>query len=74
MVYLAGNPADLAITHFAVLLAGAVLVVTNTRLSGPETDRILRHCEARVVLADLDVDRAYADVLSAGGPRARRAA
>ncbi len=38
--------------HFGVPLAGAVLVMLNTRLQGQELAWILNHCEARVLLAD----------------------
>ena len=41
VVYVATNSAELVMAHFAVPLAGAVLVATNTRLSTPEIAYIL---------------------------------
>lgn len=38
--------------HFGVLLAGAVLVMLNTRLAGSEQAWILNHCGAKALLAD----------------------
>ena len=38
--------------HYAVPLAGGVLVAINTRLAGPEIDLILRHSGARTLLVD----------------------
>ncbi|MEO7653035.1 MAG: AMP-binding protein, partial [Bryobacteraceae bacterium] len=38
--------------HFAVPLAGAVLVMLNTRLQAVELGWILNHCGAKVLLAD----------------------
>ena len=38
--------------HFGVLMAGAVLVMLNTRLQAGELAWILNHCEARVAIAD----------------------
>src|SRR5580700_2463297 len=49
---LAPNSVAALEAHFGVLLAGAVLVMLNTRLAGGELAWILNHCEARVVIAD----------------------
>ena len=38
--------------HFGVILAGAVLVMLNTRLQARELEWILNHCGAKVLLAD----------------------
>ncbi|MFN7936759.1 MAG: long-chain-fatty-acid--CoA ligase [Bryobacteraceae bacterium] len=38
--------------HFGVPMIGAVLVMLNTRLAGPELVWILNHCEAKVLLVD----------------------
>ena len=38
--------------HFGVLLAGAVLVMLNTRLQARELEWILNHCGAKVLIAD----------------------
>ncbi|HLY15578.1 MAG TPA: long-chain-fatty-acid--CoA ligase [Bryobacteraceae bacterium] len=49
---LAPNTALAVEAHFGALLAGAVLVMLNTRLNAGELAWILNHCEARVALAD----------------------
>ena len=41
--------------HFAVPLAGAVLVAINTRLSAPEVEYILDHSGARVLVVDTEL-------------------
>ena len=38
--------------HFGVLLAGAVLVMLNTRLQARELEWLLNHCEAKVLIVD----------------------
>ena len=38
--------------HFGVILAGAVLVMLNTRLQARELEWILNHCGAKVLIAD----------------------
>src|SRR5579862_6260140 len=38
--------------HFGVMLAGAVLVMLNTRLQASEIAWILNHCKARALLLD----------------------
>ena len=49
---LAPNTPLLLSTHYAVPMAGAVLVALNTRLSAPELAGILDHAGARVLLHD----------------------
>ena len=49
---LAPNSAAALEAHFGVLMAGAVLVMLNTRLQTGELAWILNHCEARVAIAD----------------------
>lgn len=49
---LAPNVPELLIAHFAVPLAGGVLVALNTRLAKQEIDYILKHSGSRVALAD----------------------
>jgi fatty-acyl-CoA synthase len=49
---LAPNTAAALEAQFGVILAGAVLVMLNTRLQGAELSWILNHCEARAVIAD----------------------
>ncbi|MGA2739036.1 MAG: acyl--CoA ligase family protein [Bryobacteraceae bacterium] len=49
---LAANSIAALEAHFGVLLAGAVLVMLNTRLQTAELAWILNHCEASVAIAD----------------------
>jgi fatty-acyl-CoA synthase len=49
---LAPNTVAALEAQFGVILAGAVLVMLNTRLQGAELVWILNHCEARAVIAD----------------------
>ncbi|MBB2893650.1 AMP-binding protein [Flexivirga oryzae] len=67
VVSLASNSAEQVMAHFAVPLAGGVLVATNTRLSPPEIAYILEHSEARIVLTDPDVADAAGQVLAGSG-------
>src|SRR5688572_14956299 len=41
--------------HFAVPLAGAILVAINTRLSAPEVEYILDHSGARALVVDTEL-------------------
>jgi fatty-acyl-CoA synthase len=41
--------------HFAVALAGGVLVAINTRLSAEEVSYIIGHCGARILLVDAEL-------------------
>jgi len=52
VAYLMPNLPEMLIAHFAVPLAGGVLVAINTRLTAAEVSYILRHCGARIVVAD----------------------
>ncbi len=52
VAYLCPNVAELLIAHFAVPLAGAVLVAINTRLSADEVGFICRHSGARLLVVD----------------------
>ncbi|WP_208085367.1 AMP-binding protein [Brevibacterium atlanticum] len=49
---LAPNSAEALIAHYAVPLAGGVLVMLNTRLAPPEVEYILGHCEAKFLFGD----------------------
>ena len=69
VVSLASNSAEQVMAHFAIPLAGGVLVATNTRLSGPEIAYILEHSGAGIVLADPDVVEAAGQVLADSGAR-----
>ena len=55
VAYLAANSAEVLIAHFAVPLAGGVLVTVNTRLSAEEIGYILDHSGARFLVADADL-------------------
>ena len=52
VAYLMPNLPELLIAHFAVPLAGAVLVAVNTRLTAEEVSYILGHSGAKVFVAD----------------------
>ena len=52
VAYLMPNLPQLLIAHFAVPLAGGVLVAVNTRLAADEVSYILRHSGAKILIAD----------------------
>ena len=52
VAYLMPNLPEMLIAHFAVPLAGGVLVAINTRLTAEEVSYILRHSGAKIVVAD----------------------
>jgi fatty-acyl-CoA synthase len=52
VAYLMPNLPQLLIAHFAVPLAGGVLVAVNTRLAVDEVSYILRHSGAKILIAD----------------------
>ena len=52
VAYLMPNLPELLIAHFAVPLAGGVLVAVNTRLTAEEVSYILRHSGVKVFVAD----------------------
>ena len=52
VAYLMPNLPELLFAHFAVPLAGGVLVAVNTRLTAEEVSYILRHSGAKVFVAD----------------------
>lgn len=52
---LAPNSAEALIAHFAVPMAGGVLVMLNTRLAAPEIRYILEHSEARYLFGDAEL-------------------
>ncbi len=55
VAYLAPNVPELLVAHFAVPLAGAVLVAINTRLSPDEVRYICDHSGARVLVVDSEL-------------------
>jgi fatty-acyl-CoA synthase len=52
VAYLMPNLPEMLIAHFAVPLAGAVLVAVNTRLTAEEVAYILSHSGAKLVVVD----------------------
>jgi fatty-acyl-CoA synthase len=52
VAYMMPNLPEMLIAHFAVPLAGGVLVAINTRLTAREVSHILRHSGAKIVVAD----------------------
>ena len=67
VAYLSPNLPELLVAHFAVPLAGAVLVAINTRLAPAEINYILDHSGARVLVV-------HASLLGSVGPVAERLA
>ncbi len=65
VAYLCPNIPPMLIAHFAVPLAGAVLVAINTRLSGPEIEYILQHSGAKVLVVDTELHPTVASHLGA---------
>ncbi|MEO9326858.1 AMP-binding protein [Gordonia aurantiaca] len=54
VAYLAPNIPEMLIAHFAVPLAGGVLVALNSRLAGPELVYILEHSGAKALYFDAE--------------------
>ncbi len=52
VAYLMPNLPEMLVAHFAVPLAGGVLVAINTRLTAEEVSYVLRHSGATVLVAD----------------------
>ena len=52
VAYLMPNLPEMLVAHFAVPLAGGVLVAINTRLTAEEVSYILRHSGAKILVAD----------------------
>ena len=63
VAYLCPNIPELLTAHFAVPLAGGVLVAVNTRLSGEEVRYILDHCGAVLLVIDSELHPQVAPVL-----------
>ena len=55
VAYLCLNGAELLVAHFAVPLAGAVLVAINTRLAPDEVAYICDHSGAKLLVVDADL-------------------
>jgi fatty-acyl-CoA synthase len=61
VAYLCPNIAEMLIAHFAVPLAGAVLVAINVRLSAPEVAYICEHSGARMLVVDAELEPSAAE-------------
>jgi fatty-acyl-CoA synthase len=55
VVFLAPNIPEMLIAHYAVPLAGGVLVALNSRLAKPEIDYVLTHSEATLLFVDAEI-------------------
>src|SRR4029078_7858686 len=55
VAYLCPNIPELLIAHFAVPLAGAVLVAINSRLAGQEVRYICEHSGAKLLVVDAEL-------------------
>jgi len=55
VVFLSPNVPEMLIAHFAVPLAGGVLVALNSRLAKAEIDYILNHSEAKLLFVDAEL-------------------
>ena len=55
VAFLCPNVPELLIAHYAVPLAGGVLVALNTRMTARELQYILEHSEARLLFADSEL-------------------
>jgi fatty-acyl-CoA synthase len=62
VAYLSPNAPALLVAHFAVPLAGAVLVALNTRLAAEEVRNICLHSGARLMVADTKLQGTIAPV------------
>jgi fatty-acyl-CoA synthase len=63
VAYLLPNIPEMLVAHFAVPLAGGVLVAINTRLAPPEVKYILGHSGATVLVVDAALHGSVASVL-----------
>jgi len=55
VIFLAPNIPEMLIAHFAVPLAGGVLVALNSRLAKPEIDYVIAHSEATLLFLDSEL-------------------
>jgi fatty-acyl-CoA synthase len=62
VAYLMPNVPEMLIAHFAVPLAGAVLVAINTRLAAEETRYICDHSRAKMLVVDAALASTIVDV------------
>src|ERR1039457_5458459 len=64
VAYLLPNIPEMLVAHFAVPLAGGVLVAINTRLAPPEVHYILEHSGATVLVVDAALQDIVESVLA----------
>jgi fatty-acyl-CoA synthase len=62
VAYLCPNIPEMLVAHFAVPLAGAVLVAINTRLASDEVRYICDHSGAKLIVADAELHPTLAPV------------
>jgi fatty-acyl-CoA synthase len=62
VAYLCPNIPEMLVAHFAVPLAGAVLVAINTRLAPEEVRYICDHSGAKLIVADAELNATVAPV------------
>ena len=62
IAYLAPNVPELLVAHFAVPLAGGVLVALNSRLAGPELVYILNHAGVTTLFFDAEFRHTVASI------------
>src|SRR5918992_326059 len=62
VAYLCPNIPEMLVAHFAVPLAGAVLVAINTRLARDEVRSICDHSGAKLIVADAELNATVAPV------------
>ena len=65
VIFLAPNIPEMLIAHFAVPLAGGVLVALNSRLAKPEIDYVLNHSEATLLFVDAEFVGTVGDAFAA---------
>ncbi|WP_316576352.1 acyl--CoA ligase family protein [Nocardia canadensis] len=61
VAFLSPNTPEMLFAHYAVPLAGGVLVALNSRLAGHELHYILDHCEARILFVDSELTDVVAE-------------
>lgn len=64
IAYLLPNTPEMLVGHFAVPLAGGVIVAINTRLSRTEIEYILLHSGARILVVDAELLASLGDLAS----------
>ncbi|WP_368665873.1 AMP-binding protein [Cryobacterium sp. Y62] len=65
VIFLAPNIPEMLIAHYAVPLAGGVLVALNSRLAGPEVRYVLEHSEATLLFIDAELVNGVCDAIAA---------